>query len=127
MLQLDAIKKTFNPGTANELHALKGVNLTIKEGEFITVIGGNGSGKSTMLNAIAGVFPVDEGRITIAGVDVTGLPAHRRAKYLGRVFQDPMIGSAANMSIEDNLSFANRRGKRRTLKWGIKKTGKGKE
>lgn len=119
MLQLKGISKTFNVGTANELKALDGLDLTLYEGEFLTVVGGNGSGKSTTLNAIAGVFQVDEGSITISGNDVTGLPAHRRAKYIGRVFQDPMIGSAANMSIEDNLALASRRGKKRTLRWRI--------
>jgi putative ABC transport system ATP-binding protein len=119
MLELKGVSKTFNVGTANELKALDSLCLTVKDGEFITVVGGNGSGKSTMLNAVAGVFPIDSGSIIIDGVDITNMPAYKRAKYIGRVFQDPMIGSAANMSIEDNLAFASRRGKIRTLKWRI--------
>ncbi|MDR2899885.1 MAG: ATP-binding cassette domain-containing protein [Clostridiales bacterium] len=119
MLELKSVSKTFNLGTANELKALDGLNLTVTEGEFITVVGGNGSGKSTMLNAVAGVFPIDTGNIIIDGVDVTNMPAYKRAKYIGRVFQDPMVGSASSMSIEDNLAFASRRGKIRTLKWRI--------
>ena len=119
MLQLKNIHKTFNLGTINEKVALNGVNLTLNEGDFVTVIGGNGAGKSTMLNAIAGVWPIDEGSILIDGVDVTGLPEHKRAKYLGRVFQDPMTGTTATMQIDENLALAARRGKRRTWSWGI--------
>lgn len=121
MLELKGIVKTFNQGTVNELTALNGLNLTMYKGEFLTVVGGNGSGKSTTLNAIAGVFQTDSGSITIGGNDVTGLPAYKRAKYIGRVFQDPMIGSAASMSIEDNMAVAARRGKTRTLKCRINK------
>ena len=120
MLEIKNIHKVFNPGTINEKHALKGVNLVLEDGDFVTVIGGNGAGKSTMLNAIAGVWPVDEGSILIDGEDVTKLPEHKRAAYLGRVFQDPMNGTAATMNIEENLSLANRRGQRRTLKTRIK-------
>ena len=119
MLKIDQIRKTFNPGTITEKAALQGVSLHLKEGEFVTVIGGNGAGKSTMLNAVAGVFPVDSGRIEIGGRDVTRLQEHRRAKYLGRVFQDPMTGTAATMNIEENMALALRRGKPRGLKWGI--------
>lgn len=121
MLTLDTVWKTFNPGTVNEKIALHGVSLHMNEGDFVTVIGGNGAGKSTMLNAIAGVFPVDSGKITIGGVDVTGLPEYKRAKYIGRVFQDPMMGTAATMQIEENLALAARRGKPRTLRPGITK------
>ena len=121
MLKLDTVWKTFNPGTVNEKTALQGVNLHMQEGDFVTVIGGNGAGKSTMLNAIAGVFPVDSGKITIGGVDVTALPEYKRAKYIGRVFQDPMMGTAATMQIEENLALAARRGKPRTLRPGITK------
>lgn len=119
MLQLKNIHKTFNLGTINEKVALDGVNLTLNEGDFVTVIGGNGAGKSTMLNAIAGVWPIDEGSILIDDVDVTGLPEHKRAAFLGRVFQDPMTGTTATMQIDENLALASRRGKRRTLRWGI--------
>ena len=119
MLQLYNIHKTFNLGTINEKVALNGVNLTLNEGDFVTVIGGNGAGKSTMLNAIAGVWPIDEGSILIDGVDVTGLPEHKRALYLGRVFQDPMTGTTATMQIEENLALASRRGKKRGFSWGI--------
>ena len=119
MLKLIGIKKTFNPGTVNEKKALCGVDLTLNEGDFVTVIGGNGAGKSTTLNAIAGVWPVDEGEIIIDGVNVTRLPEYKRAKYLGRVFQDPMTGTAASTQIEENLALASRRGLRRTLKSGI--------
>jgi putative ABC transport system ATP-binding protein len=121
MLRLDNIKKTFNPGTINEKIALDGVNLTLQEGEFVTVIGGNGAGKSTMLNAIAGVWMLDAGGIYIGGDDITKLSEHKRAKYLGRVFQDPMTGTAATMSIEENMAIAARRGKSRGLSWGITK------
>ena len=119
MLKLHNIHKTFNLGTINEKIALCGVNLTLNEGDFVTVIGGNGAGKSTMLNAIAGGWPIDEGSILIDGVDVTGLPEYKRAKYLGRVFQDPMTGTTATMQIEENLALASRRGKKRGLSWGI--------
>ena len=121
MLKLQNVWKTFNPGTVNEKVALQGLNLTMEEGDFVTVIGGNGAGKSTMLNAIAGVFPVDSGTITIGGVDVTGLAEFKRAQYIGRVFQDPMMGTAATMQIEENLALAARRGKGRTLRAGITK------
>ena len=119
MLQLKNIHKTFNLGTINEKVALNGVDLVLNEGDFVTVIGGNGAGKSTTLNAIAGVWPIDEGSIIIDGVDVTGLPEHKRAQYLGRVFQDPMTGTTATMQIDENLALAARRGKRRWLGWGI--------
>ena len=119
MLELKNIHKTFNPGTINEKIALNGVDLKLEEGDFVTVIGGNGAGKSTMLNAIAGVWPVDEGSIIIDGADVTGLPDYKRAKLIGRVFQDPMTGTAATMQIEENLAIANRRGLRRGLKWQV--------
>ena len=122
MLELHQVCKTFNPGTVNEKAALNHLSLTLEEGDFVTVIGGNGAGKSTMLNAISGVWPVDEGTIRIGGVDVTDLPEHRRAVYLGRVFQDPMVGTAGNMTIEENLALAARRGEKRTLRWGIKKS-----
>lgn len=119
MLEIKNIYKTFNAGTVNEKRALKGVNLTLEDGDFVTVIGGNGAGKSTLLNAIAGVWPVDEGEIIIDGKNVTKLPEHKRAAYLGRVFQDPMNGTAATMEIEENLALAFRRGDKRTLKIGI--------
>ena len=121
MLDIQNIYKTFNPGTVNEKRALRGVTLHLDEGDFVTVIGGNGAGKSTTLNAVAGVWPVDSGKIVIDGVDVTGLPEHKRAKYIGRVFQDPMPGTAATMQIEENLALARRRGKSRTLRSGITK------
>ena len=121
MLDVQAIYKTFNAGTVNEKTALNGVSLHLNEGDFVTVIGGNGAGKSTLLNAVAGVWPVDAGAITIDGVDVTHLAEHKRAKYIGRVFQDPMMGTAATMQIEENLALAKRRGKRRTLRPGITK------
>ena len=119
MLELVNVRKTFNPKTVNEKVALDGVNLRLADGDFVTVIGGNGAGKSTMLNAIAGVWPVDSGRIAIDGYELTHLPEHRRAALLGRVFQDPMTGTAATMQIEENLALAARRGERRTLKAGI--------
>ena len=121
MLELKNIYKTFNPGTINEKVALNGLNLTLNEGDFVTVIGGNGAGKSTMLNAVAGTWMVDEGQIIIDGIDVTKLSEHKRAAYLGRVFQDPMTGTAATMGIEENLALAKRRGKTRFLKSGITK------
>ena len=119
MLELKNIYKTFNPGTINEKVALNGLSLTLKEGDFVTVIGGNGAGKSTMLNAVAGTWLVDEGQIIIDGNDVTRLSEHKRAAYLGRVFQDPMTGTAATMEIEENLALAKRRGKFRSLRAGI--------
>lgn len=119
MLKINGIYKTFNKGTINEKRALNGVDLTLNEGDFVTIIGGNGAGKSTLLNSICGVFRVDRGSIIIDGVDVSKLPEHKRAKYLGRVFQDPMMGTAADMWIEENMSLAYRRGKKRGLKWAI--------
>ncbi len=124
MLELQNISKTFNPGTINAKTALNGLNLTLKDGDFVTVIGGNGAGKSTMLNAIAGVWKPDEGKILIDGADITPMPEHKRAKFLGRVFQDPMMGTAADMQIIENLALAKRRGKRRTLAWHITKKEK---
>ena len=121
MLEIQNIHKTFNPGTINEKVALNGVNLNLNPGDFVTIIGGNGAGKSTTLDAIAGVWPVDEGKIIIDGVDITKLSEHKRALYLGRVFQDPMTGTAATMSIEENMAIAARRGERRGLGWGITK------
>lgn len=119
MLDIKNVEKTFNPGTINEKKALNNISLHLDEGDFVTVIGGNGAGKSTMLNMVAGVYPVDCGSIVIDGVDVTRLPEYKRAKYLGRVFQDPMTGTAADMQIEENLALAARRGKKRTLRAGI--------
>ena len=121
MLELKNIHKTFNPGTINEKVALNGLNLSLDDGDFVTVIGGNGAGKSTMLNAVAGTWMVDEGQILIDGEDVTKLPEHKRAIYLGRVFQDQMTGTAATMEIQENLALAKRRGKRRLLAPGITK------
>lgn len=121
MLEIIDIYKTFNKGTVNEKHALNGVNLKLNEGDFCTVIGGNGAGKSTMLNAVAGVWPVDSGAILIDGVNISALPEHKRAPYLGRVFQDPMTGTVADMEIIENLAIAARRGNRRGLSWGVKK------
>ena len=121
MLEIQNVSKTFNAGTVNEKTALNGLNLKLNEGDFVTVIGGNGAGKSTMLNAVAGVWPVDEGKILIDGIDVTKLSEHQRAAYIGRVFQDPMTGTAATMQIEENLALAARRGKRRGLRIGITK------
>ncbi len=119
MLEIRDIYKTFNAGTVNEKRALNGVSLTLNDGDFVTVIGGNGAGKSTLLNAVAGVWPVDRGAVVIDGQDVTRLPEHKRAKYIGRVFQDPMMGTAATMQIEENLALAARRGQSRTLRPGI--------
>lgn len=119
MLEIRDIHKTFNPNTINEKKALNGLNLVLNEGDFVTVIGGNGAGKSTMLNMIAGVYPVDCGKIIIDGVDVTKYPEHKRAKYIGRVFQDPMTGTAADMQIDENLAIAARRGLRRGIKFGV--------
>ena len=121
MLRLSGIVKKFNPGTVNEKIALNGLDLTLNDGDFVTVIGGNGAGKSTMLNAIAGVWRVDGGSVVLDGRDITSLPEYKRALYLGRVFQDPMMGTAADMQIEENLALASRRGKRKTLAPGIKK------
>ena len=121
MLEINNIYKTFNVGTVNQKTALNGVSLHLKEGDFCTVIGGNGAGKSTLLNAVAGVWPVDQGSISIDGVDLTHMPEHKRAKYIGRVFQDPMMGTAASMQIEENLALAARRGKSRTLRSMITK------
>jgi len=106
MLQVIDIFKTFNPGTINEKKALQGLNLHLKPGDFVTVIGGNGAGKSTLMNSVSGAYAVDEGKILIDGVDVTHLPEHKRAKYIGRVFQDPMMGTAATMQIEENMALA---------------------
>ncbi len=124
MLEIKSVYKTFNPGTVNEKRALNGIDLTLNEGDFVTVIGGNGAGKSTMLNMIAGVYPVDSGKIIIDGQDVTKLPEFKRAKFLGRVFQDPMNGTAADMQILENLALASRRGKFRTLAPGVSKKEK---
>ena len=119
MLNINHIAKTFNPGTITEKRALTDVDLKLNEGDFVTIIGGNGAGKSTTLNVVAGVFAVDKGTIEVDGVDVTRLPEFKRAKYLGRVFQDPMTGTAATMNIEENMALAMRRGEKRTLRWGI--------
>ena len=124
MLEIKEIWKTFNAGTVNEKQALRGVSLTLNDGDFCTVIGGNGAGKSTMLNAVAGTFPVDSGTISIGGTDVTRLPEYKRAKFIGRVFQDPMLGTAPTMQIDENLALAARRGQSRGLKWGITKAEK---
>ena len=124
MLKITGVQKTFNPGTINEKKALCGIDLTLNEGDFVTVIGGNGAGKSTMLNMIAGVYPVDCGSIVIDGKDVTKLPEYKRAKFIGRVFQDPMTGTTATMQIDENLALAARRGQRRGLSWGITKKEK---
>lgn len=122
MLELKNVSKTFNPGTINAKTALSGLNLRLNDGDFVTVIGGNGAGKSTMLNAIAGAFEIDGGSISIDGVDITRQSEHKRAAMIGRVFQDPMLGTAPTMTIEENLALAARRGRRRTLAWGIKRT-----
>ena len=121
MLDISGINKTFNPGTVNANHALKDLSLHLADGESVAVIGGNGAGKSTLLNAVAGVWNVDSGSLRLGGIDITHLPEYKRAKYIGRVFQDPMMGTAANMQIEENLALAARRGKPRTLKIGITK------
>lgn len=121
MLEIQDLHKTFHIGTINEKVALDGVNLQLREGDFVTIIGGNGAGKSTTLNAIAGTWPVDQGKILIDGKDITRLSEHKRAAYLGRVFQDPMIGTASTMGIEENMAIAARRGERRGLRWGISK------
>lgn len=121
MLEIKNVYKTFNEGTVNEKRALQGIDLTLEDGDFVTVIGGNGAGKSTLLNMIAGVYPVDGGNIKIDGIDVTKLPEHKRAKYIGRVFQDPRMGTATDMWLEDNLAIADCRGMRRGFQWSIKK------
>ena len=125
MLDIQGVSKTFNPGTINEKIALRDVSLHLEDGDFVTVIGGNGAGKSTLLNTVAGTYFPDVGTITIGGVDVTRLPEHKRAKYIGRVFQDPMTGTAATMQIEENLALARRRGARRTLRPGITRAERG--
>ena len=124
MLELKELYKTFNPGTINAKTALNGLSLTLNDGDFVTVIGGNGAGKSTMLNATAGTFFVDSGKVIIDGSDVTNLPEHKRAAFIGRVFQDPMMGTAPSMWIEENLALAARRGQRRGLSWGVTKEEK---
>ena len=121
MLKLQNIAKTFNPGTITEKYALRGVTLHLSPGDFVTVIGGNGAGKSTLMNSIAGTFRVDAGSIVIAGTDITKWPEHKRAKYIGRVFQDPMMGTAAGMMIEENLAIAARRGNAPRLRWSFSK------
>ena len=124
MLKISNVKKTFNAGTINEKKALNGINLHLEPEDFVTIIGGNGAGKSTTLNMIAGVYPIDSGTIVLDGVNISRLPEHARAKYLGRVFQDPMRGTAADMEIQENLALALRRGERRGLRWGISKEEK---
>ena len=124
MLTVSNVHKTFNKGTINEKKALCGLNLHLNPGDFVTIIGGNGAGKSTLLNMIAGVYPIDNGKIEIDGVNISRKPEHERAKYIGRVFQDPMRGTAAGMEIQENLALAFRRGQKRTLKWGISKQEK---
>ena len=119
MLELQHVSKTFNPGTINEKKALSDLSLHLAPGDFVTVIGGNGAGKSTLLNAVAGVWPVDSGRILLGGEDITALPEHKRAVHIGRVFQDPMMGTAPNMQLEENLALALRRGQKRGLRWGV--------
>lgn len=124
MLVLSNVEKTFNKGTINEKHALTGLDLTLRDGDFVTVIGGNGAGKSTMLNMIAGVYPIDRGKIVLNDVNISLWPEHKRARFLGRVFQDPMKGTAANMEIQENLALAYRRGQKRGLRWAIGKEEK---
>ena len=124
MLTITNVRKTFNKGTVNEKKALNGINLHLNPGDFVTVIGGNGAGKSTMLNMVAGVYPIDSGKIVIDGVNISREPEYRRARYIGRVFQDPMRGTAAGMEIQENLALAFRRGQRRGLGWGIKSAEK---
>lgn len=124
MLTINKVYKTFNPGTINEKRALNGMNLELKPMDFVTIIGGNGAGKSTILNMIAGVYPIDSGSIVLDGIDISRKPEHERAKFLGRVFQDPMRGTAADMEIQENLALAYRRNKKRGLSWGITKTEK---
>ncbi len=124
MLTITNVRKTFNKGTINEKKALQGINLHLNPGDFVTVIGGNGAGKSTMLNMIAGVYPIDSGKIEIDGNNISREPEHKRARYIGRVFQDPMRGTAAGMEIQENLALALRRGQKRGLGWGIKASEK---
>ena len=124
MLEIKNVSKTFNIGTINEKKALNKLSLKLNPGDFVTIIGGNGAGKSTMLNMIAGVYPIDGGQIIIDGVDISRMPEHKRAKYIGRVFQDPMMGTSAGMQIDENLALAFRRGEKRCLSWGIKKSEK---
>lgn len=121
MLKVKHVSKTFNKGTVNEKKAIDDLNLTIEDGQFVTVIGGNGAGKSTLLNLVAGVYPPDCGIIELNANDLSLLPEHKRAKYIGRVFQDPLMGTAADMEIQENMAFAARRGKKRTLRWGTTK------
>ena len=121
MLDLIRVSKTFNPGTINEKKALIDLDLHLDDGDFVTVIGGNGAGKSTLLNAVAGVWPIDSGKILLGGEDVSAWPEHKRAVHIGRVFQDPMMGTAPNMQLEENLALALRRGRKRGLKWGVTK------
>lgn len=124
MLLLENVEKTFNRGTINEKKALNGLNLSMKDGDFVTVIGGNGAGKSTMLNMIAGVYPIDKGKVILNGENISRWSEHKRARFLGRVFQDPMTGTAADMEIQENLALAYRRGKRRGMRWAITKDEK---
>ena len=124
MLEIKNVHKTFNKGTINEKKALNGVNLHLDPGDFVTIIGGNGAGKSTTLNMVAGVYPIDQGTIILDGKDISDLPEYKRAYMLGRVFQDPMMGTAAGMQIEEKMAMANRRGKKRGLSWGITKKEK---
>lgn len=124
MLTIANVRKTFNKGTVNEKKALNGINLHLNPGDFVTIIGGNGAGKSTMLNMIAGVYPIDSGKIIIDDVNISREPEHKRARYIGRVFQDPMRGTAAGMEIQENLAMAFRRGQKRGLSWGIKASEK---
>ncbi len=125
MLEIKNIHKTFNEGTINEKKVFEGLSLTLEDGDFVTVIGGNGAGKSTMLNIVAGAYPVDEGEIVIDGADVTSLPEYKRAQYMGRVFQDPRMGTASDMWVEENMSIADSRGHRRGVRWAI--TGRDRE
>lgn len=124
MLEIKNVRKTFNKNTINEKKALNGINLQLNEGDFVTVIGGNGAGKSTLLNMIAGVYPIDSGKIQIDEINISRDPEYKRAKYIGRVFQDPMMGTAAGMEIQENMALAYRRGKSRGLGWGIKSSEK---
>lgn len=124
MLEISNLSKTFNKNTIHEKIALDHINLTLKEGDFVTVIGGNGAGKSTLLNAICGAWNIDAGKILLDGINITNMADYKRAKFLGRVFQDPMMGTAGEMEIAENLAIANRRSKRRTLRWGMKKQEK---
>ena len=124
MLEISHVSKTFNPGTITEKKALHDINLTLEDGDFVTIIGGNGAGKSTLLNLIAGVYSCDTGSIKLNGRDMTSMPEYKRAAFLGRVFQDPLTGTASNMGIEENLAMAFRRGNTRTLRWGIQKEEK---